>query len=255
MKKVAVTYGVHGDERSSLLLVKKIQAAKIPNANIDIHGPINKEAWNHGKRYIDSDLNRIFDGSGKGHEATLVKPTLELLKEYDLVIDIHTFRMKSLLTSVNFGHNNYASSLPVDIVWDVEDKTRYKGTLATQLEKRGTPTLILELSSIASIDNMQIERATHAIKTFLLSFPENIHRTNTQHYKRHLLETKKEGVFVPKAKLMSYVQRGTILGEIHSSKTDTIVINAPCSGTLMQVRHRGWIPSGGSVAAIGNPKT
>ena len=254
MKKIGVTYGVHGDERSSILLAKKLQQLTLPKTEIDIHGPINKEAWYQGKRYIDNDLNRIFDESGTGYEATLVDPLVSLLSQYDLLIDIHTFRMQSLLTSVNFGYNDYASSLPVDIVWDVDNKEKYDGTLATRMEREGVPTLVLELSSINVIDQRQIDRAEHAIRTFIHSFPKTQRKIRNQHFERKLLETNKAGVFTPTAKLMSYVDKGTVLGKIHESLTETHIIKAPCEGTLMQIRHKGWIPRKGSVAAIGRPK-
>jgi hypothetical protein len=77
MNILAVT-NTHGDEVNP----------KIPYGMGHIIG--NYEAKKLGKRFIESDLNRSFNGKSDTYEEKRAQDILKVIKDYDIVIDVHS---------------------------------------------------------------------------------------------------------------------------------------------------------------------
>ncbi len=77
--KILVVENMHGDE---------IGGFAYPNSVDIIIG--NPEAKRQKKRYIESDLNRSFNGNSCTFEEKRAKELLPILEKYDFVLDIHS---------------------------------------------------------------------------------------------------------------------------------------------------------------------
>jgi succinylglutamate desuccinylase len=99
MKKIAVVVCLHGDESLGL----KIKENLPENIPVFIGNP---EAVKENKRYIESDLNRSFPGKIDGTcEEKRALDLLNELKEFDIVIDVHSsvcdFEVFGIVTKPN----------------------------------------------------------------------------------------------------------------------------------------------------------
>lgn len=92
--EVAVVGLVHGDEVCGLRAIRRFKQ-DIENSRYELENPVklvlaNEKAFNQGKRYIDTDLNRSFPGdSGSDqHEEKLAARLMEELEGLKL-LDLH----------------------------------------------------------------------------------------------------------------------------------------------------------------------
>lgn len=83
-QKPAIVVSLHGDEHLSLEIGKRLKESF----------PVfvgNPEAIKQGKRFIESDMNRVFPGKEEGnYEEKRAFNILRQIKEFDYVVDIHT---------------------------------------------------------------------------------------------------------------------------------------------------------------------
>lgn len=71
-------------------MANKISKLQLENGEVIVH-IANKLAHKKGKRFIDQDLNRSFPGKKNGnHEQRLATKIMSIVREADLVIDIHS---------------------------------------------------------------------------------------------------------------------------------------------------------------------
>ena len=87
---LCIVAGTHGDEYAFGRYVQNYVQAEMPNAATLLEG--NPLAIIHGKRFVYSDLNRSFDGTGSGYEAERALEIGEIFRAEDFthVVDIHT---------------------------------------------------------------------------------------------------------------------------------------------------------------------
>ena len=82
MKNLVLICCLHGNEGYGLEVCKRQSLFPFILAN--------KRALKENKRYIDSDLNRVFPGNKQGnHEERLAVEILDQIKSFDYVIDLH----------------------------------------------------------------------------------------------------------------------------------------------------------------------
>jgi len=80
----------HGDELIGLKVKKELEKVEIINGVLEFN-VANEKAYKEKKRFIDSDLNRVFPGNPKGnYEEKMAHKLLPKIKKADLVIDIHS---------------------------------------------------------------------------------------------------------------------------------------------------------------------
>jgi succinylglutamate desuccinylase len=92
MKKPHILINIltHGDELIGLKVKKELEKLNIKQGILDFQ-IANEKAYKEKKRFIDSDLNRVFPGKKNGnYEEKLATKLLPKIKSVDLVIDIHS---------------------------------------------------------------------------------------------------------------------------------------------------------------------
>ena len=96
---------VHGDELIGEKVIRELRRLIISRGTL-ITVLANTRAMKERKRFIDQDLNRSFPGNPQGnHEERLAYSLTPLLKEVDIVLDIHSTTTDTtsaiILTKVN----------------------------------------------------------------------------------------------------------------------------------------------------------
>lgn len=97
--KIAIVGCVHGNELIGEKVMKKIRNLDIKKGQLATI-IANEKAMKKGARFIDTDLNRSFPGNKNGTlEEEIAFKLLDILKNYDFIIDIHstTTDTKSLI--------------------------------------------------------------------------------------------------------------------------------------------------------------
>jgi succinylglutamate desuccinylase len=88
--RILITAATHGDEKVGLYVKKELKKLSINKGKLNFM-VVNELALKKKKRFIDTDLNRSFPGNPKGgYEEKLAYKLAPKIKEYDLVIDIHS---------------------------------------------------------------------------------------------------------------------------------------------------------------------
>jgi predicted deacylase len=87
---LCIVAGTHGDEFAFGQSVQRQVAEVMPGKAYNLTG--NPRAARLHQRYIDSDLNRAFDGSGHGYEAERMREIRAIFRDEDFthVVDLHT---------------------------------------------------------------------------------------------------------------------------------------------------------------------
>lgn len=87
---LCIVAGTHGDEYGFGSLVQEYVDDSMPGEAYMLNA--NPLASGLGVRFVDSDLNRAFDGSGKGNEGELAEQIREVFnrEQFTHVVDLHT---------------------------------------------------------------------------------------------------------------------------------------------------------------------
>lgn len=95
--EVAVVGLVHGDEVCGLRAINRFKR-KIADGEVNLKKPVklvlaNEKAFEHGKRFVDSDLNRAFPGDKQSsdHEENLAAELIDELRGLK-ILDFHASR-------------------------------------------------------------------------------------------------------------------------------------------------------------------
>lgn len=123
----------HGDELIGLKVIKKLQ--KINNDKFD-YIVANPKAHSRNRRFIDSDLNRIFPGKKDGdYEQRRAFVITQKGKKYKQVIDLHGTVSKTgifiIITKLTKENLSLALKLNIKriVIWT--DVSEVKGSLST----------------------------------------------------------------------------------------------------------------------------
>lgn len=88
--RVLLNVCTHGSERVGLKVAKFFSKLKIENGTLIIN-IANTKAVEMRKRFVDSDLNRVFPGKKNGnHEERLAYQMVNFIQSFDCVIDVHS---------------------------------------------------------------------------------------------------------------------------------------------------------------------
>lgn len=252
--RVGVLGGVHGDERSSLLVQHVLEERGVPEGTLQLIGPVNEAAWRNGTRYIDEDLNRTFpDPDGTTYESRLARELIDIVKPLDIVIDMHTFRMTTNLTVVQTRRSELIQYFGPDLVWhidrDEDHNEEFERTLGLNLALNGTENFVVELPPVEEISQSMVDRCISGVYNAITK--EHPPKTEIPEYTRYKYQAPFTGIFMPEQKIMTEVSEGTPVGTLFSSTTHSEEIVSEDDAMLLQRRHQSWIEQGETIYALG----
>ncbi|PIT93119.1 MAG: hypothetical protein COU06_01825 [Candidatus Harrisonbacteria bacterium CG10_big_fil_rev_8_21_14_0_10_38_8] len=174
-KKVVIIGGVHGNEVCGVRLLSKFieEDIKIKSGElILIFG--NPRAINEGVRFIDTNLNRLFQSENKlskkekeSYEFERMKTIRTVLEEADILIDIHSSNSIVSKPFIICENNSYnlVENIPFEIISSGWDEMQPGGTdyFMNSINKQG---VCIECGS--NTDPKTLENATKAVSQFLI---------------------------------------------------------------------------------------
>ncbi|WP_336363574.1 M14 family metallopeptidase [Halalkalicoccus salilacus] len=128
--EVVVVGGVHGDEMSGVRAVRRLREADLDLRRGVAFVLANPAAIEAGKRYLDSDLNRVFPGNPDGDREERIAARLCELVEGRTTLSLHGTKSEptpfALVHSSQERELDLAARLPVPHVvdhWGVNERT------------------------------------------------------------------------------------------------------------------------------------
>ncbi|WP_122091271.1 M14 family metallopeptidase [Halalkalicoccus subterraneus] len=139
--EVIVIGGVHGDERSGIRAVRRLREADLDLQRGVAFVLANPAAIEADKRYLDSDLNRVFPGDPDGDREERIAAQLCELIEGHTTLSLHATESEptpfALIHSSRPQEFDLASELPVPYVvdhWGVNEQTITVCGLSVEIE-------------------------------------------------------------------------------------------------------------------------
>lgn len=270
--RVAIVNGLHGEERTGALLMKRL-IGQLPDLNgelalIPFANPPSALANTRLTPEDAADLNRIFPGDPSGSLSQRIAAALYgYLQEFDLVVDIHSFpRMSMPFIGVFFDVGSRSQrrriaallrELDPDYIWKLntqEGETAKAGSLVEALIARGTLAFAIEAPDIELISPETELRCTEG----LLHIIEHV-KAGTEHdglpipaVERVPAVAVQRGIFIPRLGVHAPVNKGDVVGEIVALDTfESSPVIAPVSGTLLFVLRNTVVAPNQRVAIVG----
>ena len=276
-KRLCVVSGTHGDELEGQyvcwkLVNRLLQEQDQLDGIVDVYpalNPLGINAMMRGIPQFDLDMNRIFPGDENGTFAEFAAAKItDDIKGAALVVDIHAsniFLREVPQIRVNVLSSSYllplAEKTNMDLIWVHESSTVLESTLAYTLNAMDTPTLVAEMGVGMRITESYGEQLTAGI--FNLMKEMGIYKGETAETKKPIigrdgqvsfLNADNSGIFLPKAKHNSKVEKDEEIGRIINPIEGTVkeVLTSPCDGWLFTLREYPVVYSGSLIARILN---
>lgn len=228
-------YGVHGDEKSPVRLLDWLQTK-----NIAVEGPLNKKAWWKDKRCVDHDLNRVFGKDKAGYEERLKQSIIDLVKPYDTIIDLHSFRMQGEPMLIKLNDQDLPEA---DHVWDVRTSD-ISGTMCGYFAQQGKKCFPVELPDQEVLRKKHVEDAKRIIRDVI----QNKVRDYADAVARTVIEAPFQGTFIPRRDVGVRVDEGDVLGIVAADRSERI--HAPHNGRIGQIQLQRDIQRGESLCGL-----
>lgn len=234
-RDIVGTFGMHGDEKSPLLLQSWFDEHNIPFV-----GPVHEEAWEEDVRFIDRDPNRIFGESTEAVDEQAKERFKQAVEGADVVIDVHSFRMDGepmvlQLADWPLPHSQH--------VWDIRAEGM-TGTSGDFLQSQGVTVIPVEIPSTPCLTR----RHLRTTKRILNDIRKGRFVKPRRRVTRAVVNADHNGVFVPRVSIGDKVSRGDRLGVVKNSEDH--VVRSPCEGVVGQLRPQDHVTEANSVAGV-----
>lgn len=221
--RVLLNVCTHGSERVGLKVAAYFSKLKIENGTLIIN-IANTEAVKMQKRFIDSDLNRVFPGKKNGnHEERLAHQMVNFIRTFDLVVDVHSTETGVDSTLIVTHYESALKPLlraiaPKRVVFMSATKSnalisQARQGIAFEYGKDKDPKTYKE--TVRGISRVLLHLGLISIKTLLKKGREVgvVSNRNTDFFEAHSALEKPEGFVVEKGiKNFALLRKGTLVG-------------------------------------------
>ena len=249
--RVVLLVGVHGDERSPLLVTENIKESKVSKGTLEIV-KVNNLALKQNKRFVDSDLNRVFPGRENGdHEERLAFKLSSFLKGADLVIDLHCFHSKTKLTCIQF--NDFDENVEVfgpEQIWQISSE--FDGSIGVELSKLGIENFAIEMNCLSNLRQGEVSSVAKRIIAVLIK-NELAVKTLRKTLSRNKVVSQSKGLFVARVSPGKSVIKGEVLGHVLVGSRK-VAVKSPLNGEVMQVSNSKVCEKDDFLVAVGERK-
>lgn len=272
--RIAVVNGLHGLERTGAYLMEKIvKNSKVNKGTLSLIPFANPTSALRNTRLTpedSQDLNRLFPGNRDGTLSFKLAAVLfNYLKNFDVVIDVHTFpKMQMPIVGVffsNISREQKGQLLKImkvfspDYIWKLDttrDETGKAGSLIEALLKIGQIAFSVEVPDVELITPVQEKQFFKGVQNIL----DYLNETKTFRKLRKspiitripvISET--SGFFIPKVRPNQTVKKGQLVGEIlELKKFKRLAVVSSQSGPVIFILQKTFVASGERVVIVGN---
>lgn len=275
-KRICIVTGIHGDELEGQYVCYEVirrikEHPEFLSGVVDVYpamNPMGIDSMTRGIPGFDLDMNRIFPGSRDGAMTEYVAHEIMTdLSGADLVVDIHASNI--YLTEIPQIRINelsreelvpLACHLNVDFVWVHASSTVLESTLAYSLNSTGTPTLVVEAGVGMRITKGYCEQLADGLMNVMKAL--GIWQGKVNPVRKPIVEDRADavvffnapraGIFVPKARHWTELDKGDSVGMIVNPLTGEILseITTPENGILFTIREYPVVDEGSLVGRL-----
>jgi len=263
-KEILIVSGMHGNEHNSIATVRRLIGHlrglrdDFSEGKITIIPIANPNAFKYKQRVsvVDGlDLNRVFPGDSERfathrHAAKL----WEIAQTMDYIVDIHTcsYCEPYILTLYKdyLSVKELIENLPPE---NIVESSGLSGQLFIEALKVGIKATIIELPQDGlKLNSRLIARMSKDLLQSLINMGI-IRGKKKKFYHRYFNPLVKQhadssGLFVPRAKLGSFVNKGDIIGRIGRT-----VIRAKIGGKIISITPKMFVITGEMLSSIAEP--
>ncbi len=230
--KVTIMTGMHGDEFTGLLIIKKlIDQIELKAGTLQLilcANPLARFSKTRVSPIDLVDINRVFPGDNNGSITNRIAHKLmQIVGDSDLVIDLHTMsnRTKPLPIFVTCGNGIDAKTIDAlrafnqNKIWKVEssNENKYQQTLGALLARQMIPHFGLEMDNIDKISDEDIENVVDGLKNVLTKqkmIEGIVKEIELSFFKRNQFNAHHTGIFLPLKNIDDEINEGDVVGEV-----------------------------------------
>jgi len=275
--KISIIAGIHGNERTGLLIMKKlITNLKLKKGQVDFipcANPISQALYLRDlPNMLDTytNLNRNFPGKENDEFGLLnAKKLTDAVINSNLIIDLHTFSLPCPVVGIlvdgpqkTFNQSKeFIKMICPDIIWRVNTEKKHEqeftGTLGYYLHQKEKNFIGIELPKIYRIKEEQINQIIKGIYRVLKhldmteeKMPE-VKKPIPIYDRFPYVRSLKSGLFTSTKKLFDLVKSGDQVGEIFNLYDFSIEpVISPYDGTLIILLDQDFVRTGDKLFSV-----
>ena len=274
-KRICIVSGIYGDELQGQYVcyevVKRIKKQyDMLTGIVDVYPSINPFALEAKTREIpgtEMDMNTLFPGSPDGSLGEYIAYSLMAdMEDADFCLDVHSSNLY-LHEILQIRMNDegveellpYAKLLNTDMIWVHPSSSVRQGSLAYELNKRGTKCFVTESNFAYNINQNYCNQLVDGI--FALMKELGIWQGRIKEPRKtpivyddqmSFINSESSGIFVPKRKVYGKVKEREVIGYIIDAMTGSVTeeILSPRDGMITAMRAYPAIEEGSLLARV-----
>lgn len=268
--KILLMAGVHGDEKTGVLILKNI-IKKLQHSNksypVAIIPCVNIRAYRANSRINPkdkTDFNRIFPVIKiKSESYRIGKAIQDFAEKFTTVIDIHVFTGQYTMkcgidlnikkNKVNRKIKNMMSQIGMEAICRIDHAIEPKkdGSLCAYLQHKKILAFGIELPPSEVLTKDNFDTIKNNLIDLIKSFHKKIKVKKLKSYIRLSVFSKNIGLFLPKKIPGLEVEKGDTIGNITEKNQRKLNISSPFDGRLISISYKKFIKKGDKIFVIG----
>lgn len=269
---ILVMAGMHGDEKTGVILLNKLFSVlqrQSKNHRLAIIPALNPEAIAANTRTNPRDgldLNRLFPIKKKNKPSLQIAGSIQnYAKKFKIIIDLHVFPKQMTLVcgvdplgggvEIQKRVSKLMSALPLEAICRIDDTSepRKSGSLCAYLQSLDKLAFGIELPPHEVLTKSQFNNMVNSLINLAKSYPSlNFRRVRKL---RTFIRMKQfapmKGTFRPLVKAGQKVDRGRKLGSISGTAVRPLAIRANAAGTIISISYPQRVKRGERILVIG----
>lgn len=268
--KILVIAGIHGNEKTGVVILKKI-IKQFKNSNrpysVAIIPCVNLPAYRANLRVNPNDkidLNRIFPATEiKSQSYLMAKKIQDFAKKFTVVIDLHVFTGQYTLTcgvdlnianrKINKKIKQTMSQLELDAICRIDHVSEPKkdGSLCAYLQRQNILAFGIELPPLEVLTKTNSKNIIRGLTNLIKDSNKSIGLRKINSYIRLQYFSKYTGYFSPKKVPGLEIKKGDIMGILTKRDKKTLAINSPFNGRLISISYKKFVKMGNKLFVVG----
>lgn len=268
--KILLMAGVHGDEKTGVVILQKI-IKKLQNTNksypVAIIPCVNMPAYKTNSRLHPkdkTDLNRIFPVTKIRSESYQIARAIQNFAEkLSVIIDIHVFTgQHTLMCGVDLNISkgkiqkkikDMMSQIGMEAICRIDHTSEPKkdGSLCAYLQRKNISAFGIELPPLEVLTKSNSDIITNNLITLIKGVQQKAGIKKLKSYTRLHVFSEYAGFFSPNKIRGVEVKKGDTIGNITEKNQQKLNIDSPFNGRLISISYKKSVKNGDKLFVIG----
>lgn len=268
--KILLISGVHGNEKTGVVILKKV-IKQLRNGSISypvtIIPCVNLPAYQANSRVNPKDkvdLNRIFpvvDIKSQSHK--IAKVIQDYAEQFTTVVDVHVFVGQYTLAcgvdlnitkgKINKKIKKMMSQIGMEAICRIDHSNEPKkdGSLCAYLQQKNISAFGIELPPLEVLTKNNSDIITNNLIALIKGFNKKTKIKKLKSYTRLPVFSEHIGFFSPNKIPGLEIKKGDIVGNLKKNNQKNLNISSPFNGRLISVSYKKSVKKGDKIFVIG----